>query len=80
MKMVLVKWVDSTSIQGWEEGDNMELCRCESVGFLIKKTKDKVILAQSLNDHTYYNKFAIPRGCITSITVLSQSFPRTPPT
>ena len=71
MKIVLVDWVDSTSIQGWEEGCDMGLCECRSVGYLIKKTKDKVILAQSLNDHTYYNKFAIPRGCVTSITELS---------
>lgn len=79
MKIVEVVWNDSTSTQGWDSTPDMELCSCKTVGYLIQKTKGKVILAQSLGDGMpYYNKFAIPRGCIVSITEL-QAQSQTPP-
>lgn len=71
MKLVLVEWVDSTSSTGWENDPDLELSICKTVGYLTRKTKEKVVLAQSISDNNNVdNKFAIPRGCIQSIKEL----------
>ena len=71
LKVYLVEWIDSTSETGWTHDHDLELSTCKTVGYLIKKTKDKVVLVQSMSDSdSIDNKFAIPRKCITSITEL----------
>ena len=72
MKLVLIEWVDSTSMGGWTDNDDMDLCECETVGFLLKEDKKKVIVAQSISDGAtrYCDRFGIPRGCIKSIRKL----------
>jgi hypothetical protein len=49
--IVLVEWVDSASAHGWNHIDaiNPALKVCTSVGFLIKETKDNLIVASSLS-------------------------------
>jgi len=71
MKIVVVEWADSTTSTGWENDPDLELCICETVGYLAKKTREKVVLIQSISDgNNVDNKFAIPRGCIKSIKEL----------
>ena len=74
MKIVLVDWVDSASVGGWAGEEDLNVCECKTVGFLLRKTKDKVVVAQSISPRDAVevcdNRFAIPRGCIKSIREL----------
>ena len=71
MKVVMVEWVDSTSESGWTHDHDLDLSICKTVGFLVKKTKDKIVLIQSISDNDNVdNKFAVPRVCIKSIKEL----------
>ena len=71
MKIVLVCWVDSTTVGGWADEADLELAKCRTVGFLAKKNKDRVVVVQSTSDIAHYdNRFAIPRSCIKSIKEL----------
>lgn len=45
-----------------------EVAHCKSVGYLVKKDREKIVIAQSLaQDGDVMNKFVIPRGCVRSI-------------
>ena len=74
MKEVLVEWVDSTIWgQKWlcyDEAQAMTLNNCRARGWVVKKDKDKIVLAQSMcvEDNSVINLLAIPRGCIKKIT------------
>jgi len=71
LKIVLVKWEDSASASGWTDEDDLAPAECETVGYLLKKNKDRVVVVQSTSDIAHYdNRFAIPRGCIKSIKEL----------
>jgi hypothetical protein len=54
MKLVLVEWQDSRHPSGiWEWLDECEepkALKCLTVGWLLKKTKDVLLIAQSLGD------------------------------
>ena len=77
VKMVEIRWHDSCAAGGgWEHIDNlstMTLSTCRSVGYLVLKDKQKIVLAQSYakNDTELMNVIAIPRGCVESIRELS---------
>ena len=76
-RIVEISWHDSCAAGGgWEHIDNlssMVLSTCRSVGYIVLKDKQKIILAQSYakNDTELMNVIAIPRGCVESITELS---------
>ena len=68
MKIVEVHWVDSASVGGWTNDPECTCIACKTVGYLIKKDRDEVVVAQCTSDEMLYdNKFVIPRGCIKSI-------------
>lgn len=71
MNVVLVEWDDSTAMGGWTDEADLELAKCRTVGFLITKNKNRVVVAQSTSDIAHYdNRFGIPRKCIKKITEL----------
>ena len=76
MKLVRVKWVDSSFHEGWcEEKDalNLTVSECLSAGMMIGKTKDAIILALNKSDAgNYSNLIAISRKCILKITELKE--------
>ena len=50
-KLVIVEWVDSHSIDGWRTIEDMKpdgICRCQTVGWLMRKDKELVSVVQSL--------------------------------
>lgn len=71
MRKVTVKWVDSKSYGNeWldkEDIDKLDVVHCESVGFIVKEDKDKILLAQSYGGEFYHGLMAIPKGCILEI-------------
>ena len=79
MKIVLVKWMDTTTYSERHlMGDTPRYARltsCETTGFLVEKTKEKVVVAHQIfnvpeNEPLASDFTAIPRGCIKSIKEL----------
>ena len=73
-KIIEVSWLDACSFGNmWVSPDDEVTCsHCKSVGYLLKKDKDKIIIAQSdSNNGEVMNRFVIPKGCITGIKELS---------
>ena len=67
---VVIRWEDSCTRSGWyPEADMQPLpcSQCESVGYLIHKGKDKVILAGMISEGECNSFQYIPKGCIKEI-------------
>lgn len=71
MKIVFIKWIDSVRSFDWtllEDVDSNSM-DCESVGFLIKETREYVTIAQNygLKPEQVCNLITIPKCSIISI-------------
>lgn len=70
-KPVLVEWLDAYQVGYWQDGnDNLE---CEptlvcTLGWLMKKSKTAIYLAQSLAEDNHGNVIVIPTNMIKRIT------------
>ena len=68
-KAVLVSWLDSNILHGWQ--DNAKICKVaisEELGYLIHEDEEKITLARGISDGGLFNSpMAIPKGCIKSI-------------
>ncbi|MFH1231114.1 MAG: hypothetical protein V1709_06410 [Planctomycetota bacterium] len=72
-KIVLIEWVDTGVIHGWQCHDDIEdsITHCCSVGFLIKKDSEGVTIAYAMSDQgLIMERKTIPNGCITRIREL----------
>jgi len=66
VKPVYVEWIDSMGSGGWgiyKPGD----MRCVSVGHLVQKTKDRVVIALSRSAHTDGDHMEIPMFAVKKI-------------
>lgn len=71
--LVEVVWDDATELPaGWsDEVGEIEPALALSVGFLIKETKDHIILALDLDANGHHNgRSQIPRGMVKKLKVL----------
>lgn len=72
-KIVYVEWLDSDSMHGWNGKNNLDhmvndqMHKCQSVGMLYKKTKDRIVLVQSIGESTVGEVLRIPMFAITKI-------------
>ena len=69
MKIVKVKWMDSTSQSGgWTDEDpkDMEPMKLMTVGFLLFEDEQRIVISHSIADNTdmRYAMFTIPKGMI----------------
>ena len=66
----LVEWVDIVSWAGWNEdlieNDEDEPATFLTVGFIVKQTKDKLVITDCAN--TIGNVTVFPMGCVRNIT------------
>lgn len=78
-KLVWIEWIDSQSLATeWKfegESDKTEACICESVGWLLKDTKDVKVLAGSIGilrsgNYEYMPHIAIPTVAVRKIKKL----------
>jgi len=70
MKKVLIKWEDTAATVGWYSREaviSRKCVFCESVGYLVHKDRDKVILSGMMADGEFNSLQYIPRGCIKEI-------------
>lgn len=81
-KLILVEWIDScTTDNDWKDTTKSKgVAECISVGFLVKKTKEYIILFPNLTKDSNLgcNDITIPVGCIIKITKLNKSNGTTP--
>ena len=71
--MVEVVWNDASELtSGWtDEIEKDEPQLALSVGFLIKETKEHIIIAQDIDEHGHHNgRSQIPRGMVKKLKVL----------
>jgi hypothetical protein len=72
-KLVLVEWIDACHApSGWLFGESpdVDFNPVFSLGFLIQKRKQGILLAQTWFDGDCANIIAIPRGMIKKIRTL----------
>lgn len=78
VKMVRIEWNDSCSDDGWmrQNSDRAKahtISHCTSVGFLFKKDKTQICLAQNTSNYgSIGDLMAIPRKCVTRIVELKE--------
>jgi hypothetical protein len=73
LDLVEIIWEDASEAeQGWRKDIGTdEPALALSVGFLVKKTKDRVYIAQDLDSDGHHNgRGQIPRGMVRSIRVI----------
>lgn len=71
--IVLIEWIDSEVMGGWEYLDKIESLTpsiCYSAGFIIEDNRDYKTLALGLSDSQVLGRTSIPIGCIKSIKKL----------
>ena len=78
--LVMIAWVDTSTLAGWRqlsefEGKIIPLA-CRSVGYLVKRTKEVVLIASHVaegDDIGISDPFVIPVCVIKGITVLKKA-------
>lgn len=73
--LVEVIWDDATTLDGWsDDADELRPCLVLSVGFLVKKTKNHIVLAQDIApDGHAHGRGQIPiGGMVKRIKVLKK--------
>ena len=76
MEILYIEWEDSTSGQGWEYKNEItkpKNLKCKSVGFLVKETKNTLMLATSENKYQFGAIWTIPKGCIKERKILAKN-------
>lgn len=73
--IVMVTWHDAAGIQGWRDADEAAHYNpyiVKSVGYLILKNKDVVILGMSETEDRdqFADRLVVPRGMVKSIKKL----------
>lgn len=75
-KLVCVTWVDSCIPYGkWHDrslGETYKVTTCISVGWLVRKDKNSVVLAASFGPDQIGDVSAIPTSCIQRVEFLTR--------
>ncbi len=71
VKPVVVRWVDSTGISGWSKYTASKM-ECTTVGHLVEKTKDRVVIALNRSQYNDGDYMEIPNVAIKSIKKLKE--------
>lgn len=74
-KLVLVEWIDACHApSGWQFGNDppVDFEPVYSIGFLLEKRKQGILLAQTWFEGDCANIIAIPKGMIKKMTTLGR--------
>lgn len=74
MKIVLVEWLDAKSESDWKEKAEIAALKVEptkTAGFLVRKGRDAIVIAQTVNTMHMADFLTIPRGMVQKITELT---------
>ena len=71
-RLVMVEWRDILGTAGWEKPDEVNPPTLQTTGFLIKKNKDVVKVANTKDEKGEWSSItAFPAGCVKSIKYIS---------
>ena len=72
MQKVLVEWLDSNSLHGWQYGEYpAELALCETIGYIKEETDEKLAVVQTISSFgAHMGITVIAKGCIKSVKEL----------
>ena len=83
MQLVIVEWRDIISCSGWEKAEEVKCPTLQSVGWLVKRDQETVMIANTLDPEDFggeakekpvpYAITAFPTGCIVNISCVSDS-------
>lgn len=81
MPIVEVEWIDSSCDAGWGDVDGPKAedhdLGCATAGYLVRKTKDRVVIALSQSSSSNLgDTMHIPRCAIRKMTILKPAKPR----
>jgi len=71
--LVLVEWLDASARAGWTDladAKDCPLAPCMSVGFLIHKDKDRLVVVATVGTYAMGDRIAIPKPWVTKIEYL----------
>lgn len=75
--IVLVEWTDSCSRDGWHDVEKSpstyQTAKCRSVGWLLEKDENRVVLFSDGWGDEIGRIMAIPMGCVKSIKTLARA-------
>lgn len=72
-KLVKIIWQDIVADVGWEDikrSKKFPADVCTSVGYLLKKTRRRCVLASTISEGQCNNRIVIPTGCIKRIELI----------
>lgn len=74
-KPVLVAWDDAAHQFGWLDGEEVEVqdSIVHTVGWLLKRTDQMLIIGQSLTGGGHAQTLQIPAGMVRSVTFLGEA-------
>ncbi len=79
-KIYIIDWIDSASENGWVASNDLgiaNIAKCQSVGYLVKETKEHITLAQNRSkDESHYpfgELISIPCVAITKKRQIGKS-------
>lgn len=72
MLLARVTWVDADSINGWIPDSEVpeDITPAPAVGYLVRDTKDWVILSFQKNNEDWQSLFRIPKGMVKKVEIL----------
>ena len=77
MKALHLEWIDSSAMAGrvWQDRESVSeqvVCRCTTIGFVIKETRDSITIAGSMEGKNYVSgDMTIPKSSIRKRRILS---------
>lgn len=64
-KLMYVEWVDAVADVGWDyEVEQTKVSLIKSVGWLVRETKDEIVLAADYSDGDTNRRMAIPKSWV----------------
>jgi hypothetical protein len=73
-KIIQVKWIDSNCEYGWRDKCDLPLeANVVTIGYLIDKNVDVLVVAQSISGDNIQNPLAIPIECIKDIEIIPET-------
>ena len=70
MKKVEITWSDTSASTGWYHRESLATQKCvvcKSIGYLVHKDKERVVLSGMMGDEEFNSIQYIPKGCIKEI-------------
>lgn len=64
-KLMYVEWVDAVADVGWDyEVEATKISLIQSVGWLVRETKDEIVLAADYSEGDTNRRMAIPKSWV----------------